>query len=239
MAHVRDGGAFHLAAFGVEGFCDALLFGIAAYETVARCDAAPMRRHANFGCSVDDGAAEFFIHGEGERVGARRLAHGVTQVAYVHDVVHGIGRHNHIADFNGCVERAGDAGVEHCSHAETVYEDLRAGGCVNHAHAALHNDDARLANGAFDEFHAGKRGRMHFAAFLHLLFEECDFDIHCANNADGRLRCHSIPSISSYQRSSLGSFLVLVASYRINVAAGAQRCVRVKKRDPEPLKCHM
>ena len=138
----------------------------------------------------------------------------------------------------------GDIGVvfqypEHQLFAETVYEDLRAGGCVDHAHAALHNDDARLANDAFDEFHAGKRGRMHFAAFLHLLFEECDFDIHCANNADGRLRCHSIPSISSYQKSSLSSFLVLVASYRINVAAGAQRCVRVKKRDPEPLKCHM
>ena len=80
MAHVRDGGAFHLAAFAVEGFCDALLFGIAAYETVAPMRrAAPMRRHVNFGCSVDDGAAELFIHGEGERVGARRLAHGVTR----------------------------------------------------------------------------------------------------------------------------------------------------------------
>ena len=198
MAHVRDGGAFHLAALGVEGFRDALLFGIAAYETIARRDAAPMRRHADFGRSVDDGVAEVLVHGEGERVGARRLARGITQVAYIHDMVHGIGRHNHIADFDGRVERAGDAGVEHCFHAETVDEDLRAGGCVDHAYTALHHDDARLANGTFDEFHAGNRGRAHFAAFLHMLLEECDFDIHCTNNAHDRLRGHFVPSVSPY-----------------------------------------
>ena len=178
MAHVRNGGAFHLAAFGAEGFCDALLFGIAAYETVARCDAAPMRRHANFGCSVDDGAAELFIHGEGERVGARRLAHGVTQVAYVHDVVHGIGRHNHIADFNGCVERAGDAGVEHCSHAETVYEDVAFGprnmglsedevdARIREALADVHLDFDTLSKRSPFELSGGQQRRVAFAGVL-------------------------------------------------------------------------